>query len=463
MSSVLSAVTVSNEAQLLAHGDRELREDALRVVLAGIAGADPGAGTRRIVHYEDGRLKIGSRLINLERIEKVLIIGAGKASLPIAAALEDTLGARLDGGIVVVKKGESRRLCRVEVHEASHPLPDEDSIVGAEKMLALAQSAGPRDLVLLAITGGASALATLPPTGVRLEELRSLTDLLLKCGATIREINTVRRHLCLLKGGRLVAAVQPAEAITLTLDTAPEDLPWPDMCLADPSTFQDAIDVMGQYELWDAAAESIRRYLSEGLRLPARETVKNLDGMRVSLFSVGDPSSACEAAAACAQGLGYQPAILSTSIEGEARDIGVCLAGIAREITRRGRPFTPPCAVISGGETTVTIDGQAGMGGPNQETALAFVSQFKLTGRVALAAVDSDGSDGPTDIAGGLVDSSTMIRARESAIDVVAALRRHCSSQVLLDLGDAIVTGHTGTNVMNLRVMLVKEGASVEA
>jgi glycerate 2-kinase len=461
VNSVPPAVTVSNELQLLAHGDRELRQDALRVVLAGIAGADPGAGTRRIVRYEDGRLTIGGELIDLEGVEKILVIGAGKASFGIAEALEETLGARLDGGVVVVKKGTSKRLRRVEVHEASHPLPDELSIAGAQKMLALAQTAGPRDLVFLAITGGASALATLPPAGIRVAEIRALTDLLLKCGTTIREINTVRRHLCLLKGGGLIAAVQPAEGITLTLDTAPEGLPWPDMCLADPSTFQDAIDVLQHYGLWEAVAGSIRRYLCEGLRLTERETVKSLDGMRASLFSVGDPTSACEAAAARAHDLGYQAVILSTSIEGEAQDVGVCLAGIAREITKRGRPFASPCAVISGGETTVTMGGQEGLGGPNQETALAFVSHFELTGRVAFAAVDSDGTDGPTDIAGGLVDWSTMPRAREMEIDIVDALRRHRSSQALLDLGDAIVTGHTGTNVMNLRVMLVKDGARV--
>lgn len=461
-STLLSAVKVSNEARLLAHGDHELRQDALRVVLSGIAAADPQVGTRRIVRYTDGRLTIGSELVDLENIDKILVIGAGKASLPIAAALEETLGTRLDGGVVVVKKGESRRLRSLEVHEASHPLPDEDSIAGAKKMMALAQGAGPRDLVFLAITGGASALATLPPAGIRLEEIRSLTDLLLKCGATIREINVVRRHLCLLKGGRLVAAVQPAEAVTLTLDTAPEGLPWPDMCLADPSSFQDAIDVLHQHALWEAVAKSIRQYLSEGLTLTGRETVKSLDGMKARLFSVGDPVGACEGAAACAQGLGYQPVILSTSIEGEARDIGICLAGIAKEIRTKGRPFAPPCAVISGGETTVSMGGQEGFGGPNQETALAFASRFELTGRVAFAAVDSDGTDGPTNIAGGLVDWSTMVRARESAIDVADALRRHCSSQALLDLGDAIVTGHTGTNVMNLRVLLVRDGTCDE-
>ena len=458
----LPAAEIRNRADLLSHGDADLRRDVLDIVLAGVQGADPGARTLDLVRLEGDHLHIADRVIDLTEIERLLVIGAGKASLPIAAVLEEILGERISDGLITVKQGETRRLRHIEVLEAEHPLPGENSVEGARRMLALARSAGPRDLVLLVVTGGASALATLPPDGVTLADLRELSDLLLTCGATIREINTVRRHLCGVKGGRLISAVQPAEAVTFTLNTAPQGMPWPDMCLADPSTFADAVAVLEQHHLWDVAAESIRTHLLEGVARPELETVKTLEGMRATIVEVGDAASACVAAASFAARMGYRPTVLSTYIEGEARDVGVCLAGIARQMCEDASPFALPSAIITAGETTVTMRDRQGRGGPNQETALAFAQKFRLAGRVAFAAVDTDGTDGPTDIAGGIVDWTTIERAAELGIDIAAALDTHCSSEALARLGDAIVTGHTGTNVMNLRVLLVKSATRAE-
>lgn len=447
--------TIRNRQELLGHGDAHLRGDLLDIVLAGVQGADPGRGTLACLRLEGELLHVASRSIDLGKIDRLIVIGAGKASLRIAAALEEILGDRISDGIVVVKKGETGRLQRIEVREAGHPLPDQDSIDGARRMLELARSAGERDLVLLAITGGASALATLPPDGVGLDDVRSLTDELLKCGATIRDINTVRRHLCLIKGGRLVDAVRPAEAVTFTLATAPDGLPWPDMCLPDPSTCADAITVLDRYGLWADAPESARGSLLRGSEQPELGTIKSLQGMRTTIVSVGDPARACEAAADCASRLGYRPTVLSTSIEGEAGELGIFLAGIAKQMTGDASPFPLPSAIISAGETTVTMGGEKGRGGPNQETTLAFADRLAVQGRVAFAAIDSDGTDGPTDIAGGIVDWTTAQRATDLGVDIDGALRAHCSSAALTRLGDAIVTGHTGTNVMNLRVLLV--------
>ena len=438
------------------HGYVSARKDALRIIQAGILGAAPDLGTRQIVRLNGNRLLVGDLSFKLDSIDRIYVVGAGKGSFPIAAALEEILGDRISGGIVVVKEGEKRRLGRIEIMEAGHPIPDAASILGAQKVLEIARKAGPRALVFAAVTGGASALITLPPEGISLTDIQEVNDLLLKCGGTIREINTVRRHLCTLKGGGLVKYIQPAHAITLTLKTsAPDGMPWPDLCLADPSTFQDAIDVLNFYGIWDRVSPRIRAYLQEGLNHPERETVKSLSGFKADLLGVGSPTSACAAASAKAEELGYRPVILSTHLEGESIDVGICLAGIAKEVIWYDRPFPKPCAIITAGETTVTIRDRHGSGGPNQEAALAFALKLGRKPNTCFAAIDTDGTDGPTQIAGGISDGETTSRAQAIGLNLAEQLRDHNSSEALSRLSDAIVTGHTGTNVMNLRVILI--------
>ena len=447
---------IKNVSELLSHGQTKVREDALRITQAGIRGADPGHGTRKLLKLEGNRLKIGEHSMDLNQVDHIYVVGSGKGSFPIAEALEEILGSRISGGVLVVKKGETRRLQRIEVHEAGHPIPTDESVEGAQKIMDLVEKAGERDLVFAAVTGGSSALTTLPPAGIRLAEVQELNDILLKSGAVIREMNIVRRHLCRIKGGGLVAKIQPAQALTLTLDTAPEGMPWPDMCLADPATFQEAIAVLKQYKLWKRVSPSIRAYLEKGTTHPELETVKSLAGMRASIYSVGDPLGACEAAAECARGLGYQSFILSTNIEGEAKDLGIFFAGLAKEVVKRNRPFPTPCALISGGETTVTIGEECGAGGPNQELVLGFVKKFHSTREVACVSVDTDGTDGPTQIAGGIADGTSGEWAQKLGFNLDDYIMKHNSSAVLEKMGDTIVTGHTGTNVMNLRVLLIK-------
>jgi len=445
---------VRNREALLSHGPRRLRSDALDIVEAGIRGADAGAGTRRLVRLDGDVLHVGGREFRLAD-RRVFVVGAGKGSLAIAAALDELLSERITTGVVVVKRGHTRRLKRIEAHEAGHPIPDDASVEGARKIAAVLDRAGKGDLVLAAVTGGASALALLPPEGVSLADVQAVTKALLNSGAVIQDINTVRRHLCQLKGGRLVARAAPAEVVTLTLDTAHPGMPWPDPCLPDPTTFADAVAVLRGRGLWEQTPEAVRRYLEEGTSCPERETLKSLDGLRSSIVYVGSPAGACDAAAAKAEALGYPPAVLATYIEGEAKDVGLALAGIANEIAERARPFAPPCAVITGGEATVTVTGDAGTGGPNQETALSFARAVCGDERIAFCAVDTDGTDGPTDIAGGLIDGGTAGRAARAGVDLAEALRRHGSSAALTRLGEAVVTGHTDTNVMNLRVVLI--------
>ncbi len=450
-----------NLAELTAHGQSAVRRDALQIIQAGIRGAAPDLGTRALVKLTGDSLQVGDISFDLKAFENIYVVGAGKGSFPIAAALEELLGARISGGVVVVKEGERRRLKRIDILEAGHPIPNEDSVIGAQKVLDMVRRAGEKDLVFAAVTGGASALVTLPPEGIRLADIQEMNDLLLKCGATIKDINTVRKHLCLLKGGRLVAHIQPAQAVTLTLDTAPEGLPWPDLSLADPSTFQDAIDVLHLFDIWKSVPTPIQSYLQEGLKHPEWETVKSLSGFKASLLSVGSPVSACEAASATAEKLGYRPVILSSNLEGESIDAGICLAGIAKEVIRYDRPFLKPCALISAGETTVTIRDPHGSGGPNQEFALAFASKLGKKPNVCCLSVDTDGTDGPTQIAGGISDGETMERAQAIGLNIAEHLRRHDSAGALTRLGDAVVTGHTGTNVMNLRVIVIGKETEV--
>ena len=448
---------IKNYHELLTHGQRKIRETALEIIQAGIKGANPGVGTCEAVKLSRHNLLVGKREYDLRHIEHIYVVGAGKGAFSIAESLEKIIGAYIHKGIVVVKKGDKRRLERIEVIEAGHPIPDEDSVIAARKIIEIAKAAGKGDLVFAAITGGSSALAALPPEEIELEEIQQLTDLLLKSGAPIRDINAVRKHLSQLGGGLLVSHIQPAEAITLTLDTRAKGLPWPDMCLPDPSTFQDAIDVLGYYDLWNVISPSIKQYLLTGKEKPELETVKSFEGMKATMISVASPSGACEAAAKRAQELGYNPAILSTHIDGEAAVVGICLAGITREIIERKRPFSPPCALISSGEMTVMVAESSGAGGPNQEFVLSFADQLGPTDKVCCASVDTDGSDGPTDIAGGIVDGETATRVKKSNVNMAGFLKNHNSSAALKMLEDTIITGHTGTNIVDLRVILIKD------
>jgi len=447
---------ILNADALVRHGQRRVREDALRIIAAGLRAADPGAGTQELVHRDGDVLYVAEHQVDLTNVDHVYVVGAGKGSLPIAAMLEEVLADRLTAGVVAVKDGEQPRLRTIDVREAGHPLPDARSVAAAEAILAIADRADARDLVFAAVTGGASALMTMPVYGVTLADLQCVTDLLLRSGAPIDEINAVRRHLCQVKGGRLLARIQPAEAITLTLNTAQGRFPWPDVCLPDPTTFADAIGVLKQRAVWDQVPDTVRTYLEEGVDHPQWETLKEIDGMRTRIVSVTDPGRACEAAAQAAEALGYRGVVLSTIIDGEAREAALVLAGITREIALTGRPFEPPCALISGGELTVNVEAAEGSGGPNQEFALAFSLPYAFGHEVACIAVDTDGTDGPTDVAGGIVDDGTASRATAMELDLGAYLREHNSYAALHQLDDHIVTGHTGTNIMNLRVIVVR-------
>ena len=446
-----------NYDALLAHGNAKSRAAALDCLAAALNAADTYAGARRVVRREGNVLHVGERAYDLSRPFAVYVVGAGKGSYPIARALDEILGGRITQGIVLVK-GEAPPLAYIRVMETSHPVPDERSLAGGEIVRRMAEQVNPGDLVFACMTGGCSALMALPVPGITIADKIALNRLLLRTGAHISDMNAVRKHVSLVKGGGLVKMFQPATVVTLTQFTDPDFLPWPDTSYPDPSTFADAVEVLKNYDIWEEAPPAVKKHLEKGRLDPSLETPKDFTGWDTCVLDTGNQRGACLAAAQKAGDLGYNGYVLSTKLEGESRDIGRGLSGIAKEIQLYRRPFAPPCILASAGETTVSIrNADPGKGGPNQELVLGFAEGVARYKGLTMLSIDSEGTDGPTDIAGGIADGETADRARAAGKTVFAALKAHDSGTLLETLGDAVLTGPTGTNVVNLRILVVEE------
>lgn len=390
---------------------------------------------------------------------RLIVVGAGKGSAPMARALEQVLGDRIWGGLVCVKDGHGEALRRVEVREAAHPVPDDRGVDAARRILALAEGAGPEDLVVAVLSGGGSALLTLPAEGLTLGDLRGLTDLLLSCGATIGEINTLRKHLSRVKGGRLGQAAHPARVVNLVLSDVVGDRldviasgPF----TADPTTWGECRELLARYGLWERVPAGVRGTVEAGLAGRAPETPKPGAAALAGVVSavVGSNLQSLTAAAARARELGYAPLVWSSRVQGEAREVARVLAAAAQECRASGLPLPPPACLLAGGETTVTLRGP-GQGGRNQELALALA--LELDGLEAVAALSggTDGTDGPTDAAGAVVTGDTAGRARALGLEGRRFLTDNDSYRFFDRLGDLIRTGPTRTNVMDVQVLLV--------
>ena len=324
--------------ELTNHGYKKGRRIVLDVVAHGIRAVDTYLATKRLVKIEGSRLTVGQQRYDLNRMGKIYVVGAGKGSFPIAKALEEILGDRIEEGVVAVKKDETRKLKRISVITAGHPIPNKMSNVAAEKIIRIARRAQRGDLVFAAITGGSSALMALPAEGIRHRDIIRTTELLLGSGATIREVNAVRKHISAISGGRLTRFIYPAETVNLTLLTNPKGMPWPDAIFADPSTFQDAIGVLKDYNLWGKIPLSVKTHLSKGLKDPSLETPKDLGGAVVHTVNLGDKETACKGAARRARELGFSPIIL-LNIEGEARELA--FTQYIEEVYSNLSPFVP--------------------------------------------------------------------------------------------------------------------------
>lgn len=429
-----------------------LRRHALAIFRAAVEAADPRRTVKAALEKED-----------LSRFRRIFVVGAGKASAAMAQAAEQALGRRIAGGWINTKDGHLAPLKRITLHEASHPVPDARGVAGARRIAEIAAQAQEGDLLLCLISGGGSALLPLPLDPVSLEEKQETTRLLLACGATIHEINAVRKHLSAIKGGRLARLAQPATVLALLLSDVvgdPLDVIGSGPTAPDTSTFASAWAVIEKYGLQAKIPRTARRLLEDGLAGKVEETPKPGDPCfrRTRNVIVGSNRLAVDAAARKARELGYRPLVLSTTIEGETRDIAAMHAAIAREIAATGRPARPPVCVISGGETTVTLRGK-GLGGRNQEFALAAAIALEGVPGVLAFSAGTDGTDGPTDAAGAMADGETLRRAAALGIDARRALQDNDSYRFFQPLGDLVITGPTGTNVMDVRLMLVSADA----
>jgi hydroxypyruvate reductase len=451
------------EIEKMSTEDR-LKKDAEEIFSAGVAAVEPGEAVRSHLKLEGDTLIAGQYQVPLKPGGRVLIVGAGKAGAPMAAAVEEILGARLDHGIVVVKYGHLSPVIRIEILEAGHPVPDEAGVLASVKIRNLLMSASEHDTVICLISGGGSALLPCPVTPVTLEDKQNTTSILLESGAQINEINCIRKHLSLLKGGGLAKAAYPARVLTLILSDVvgdPLDVIASGPTVGDPTTFADAMAVLARYELADKVPESVRDYLRKGALGEHPETPKpgaqELAGV-INLL-IGTNSLAIQAAEKKALELGYKTTILSSTITGETKEAAEAHAAVAREIIADGDPLPRPACVLSGGETTVTIKG-AGKGGRNQEFALAAAIGINGLPDTVILSGGTDGTDGPTDAAGAIAYGTTVQRARNAGLDPQAFLDNNDSYHFFEKLGDLLITGPTLTNVMDLRVVLVGKGGT---
>ncbi|UCH37329.1 MAG: glycerate kinase [Candidatus Bathyarchaeota archaeon] len=448
---------IQNRSELLSHGSINGRRSVLEIIEHALKSSDPYRATKKAVKFNDRELIIDGYRIDIQKKRNLYVIGAGKATYPIAKALEEILEDRITRGLIVVKRGQKEELKKIKKIEAGHPIPDVQGFQAAQEIMTIADEAKKDDLVFAIITGGSSALLPYPAEGISLEDLGNVNELLLFSGATIQEINAVRKHISQIKGGRLALRIQPAEIVNLTVSDVIGD--WnmidfiTDNTVPDRSTFKDAITTLRKYNLLKHVPRSVRNHLRKAD--PNLETPKTFERITSRTWILMTNKETCEAAVHKAQTLGFEAQILSTMIEGESREAGIVHGGIAREIEAHHRPIKCPGVLISGGETTVRISGNQGRGGPNQEFILGFATKISGSARIVGAAVDTDGTDGLTDAAGGIADGLTMRRVKDLDLDVYESLQNHDSNSLLQMLGDTIMTGPTGTNVMNLRVLLV--------
>jgi glycerate 2-kinase len=431
----------------------------MAIFRAGVAAAAAGNAVRRHLSITGGFLKPGNLRFALKDFDRVFLIAAGKAASDMAAAIEEILGEHLSAGIAVTKHGHTiSRVRRTEVIQAGHPIPDVAGFEASLKIQKLLRELNARDLLLVAISGGASALLGAPAAPVTLRDKQRTTDLLLRAGASICELNAVRKHLSTLKGGRLAALAFPATVVGLLLSDVigdPVDVIGSGLTAPDPSTFPDAIALLAKFDVLRRVPRSVRSRLEAGVRGEIPETPKPGDQLfkRVHNVVVGSNRLALEAAAREARTLGYRPLILSSTMQGETREVARVHTQILREVVVSGNPVARPACILSGGETTVTVRGD-GVGGRNQEFALVAAIELCGVSNVVVLSAGTDGTDGPTDAAGAIATGQTLERARRKGLDAAAHLLQNNSYPFFDTLGDLIKTGPTGTNVMDLHLLL---------
>lgn len=443
---------IKNKKQIIENGlidiNKIAREYCLDIINAAITSVEPSSLIKKNVNLEGSNLKIKNHSFDLNKYNKIYVIGAGKASAGMASGLEGILGRKITSGIINTND-DSTKLKKIKVNKADHPTPSINGLKGAKKIYKIAKKANEKDMVLCLISGGGSALMPLPADKIKLNELQKTNNLLVKCGANINEINIVRKHLSAIKGGNLAKAAYPATLISLiisdvvgdSLDTIASGPTVPDL-----SYYKDAKHILKKYNIWDKMPDSIKKRINNGINGLTRETLKEKIG-NVYNFIIGTNKTACCAAQEKAKELGLESIILSTKITGEAKNMGKFFGLIAKELKK-------PKAIIAGGETTVTVKG-SGIGGRNQEFVLSSVAEIKGIKGLAIASIGTDGIDGPTNAAGAIADGNTFYKAAEKNLDINAFLKENNSYYFFKPLKDLIITGPTGTNVNDI-ILIVK-------
>jgi glycerate 2-kinase len=431
------------------------------VLEAALQAVDPATAVAESMQLEGDLLTVGEKTYDLSHFRRVLLVGAGKAGAPMASAVADILGERLDTGTVIVKQGyaggfdaSTRFKQRVKILEASHPLPDLRGVEATQDILALAQNAGQADLVICLISGGGSALLTAPVQGVAMDELQTLTDQLLVCGATINEINALRKHLDRVKGGKLARIAAPAALVTLVLSDVvgdPLDVIASGPTVPDTTTFEDAWQVLKRYKLLENSPPGVRRALQEGRQgnLSENPQADAYFFHNTQTVIIASNQQAAQAGSEKARQKGFNTMLLTTFLQGEARQAGQTLAAVARQIAAHNQPLGRPACVVVGGETTVVVQGD-GLGGRNLELALGAVRELEDLPQVALISLASDGGDGPTDAAGAVVTGETLQQASQRGLVPEDYLARNDSYHFFEPLGGLLRPGPTQTNVNDL-------------
>lgn len=460
---------VRNYEEIANRCDAGARQKVLQLMDLTLQELDAYKRIREIMKLEGDILTVGTRQWDLEKKGRIYLLGAGKACNAMAQAVCDVLGERIAKGIISVKIAEEQdRYCNTDVYLGGHPLPNEAGVEAAERMIELIRQGAPEDLFISVCSGGSSALLTYPVEGISLEDEIAAQDVLLKSGAKILEINAVRRHISRTNGGRLAELIcheKGAELISFQISDAVGKPSESDMRLpayfrgtpfgGDQTSVKDARDMIVNYALQDKLPASVVDYIFDDSRV--RETPFDIDESRITTFVVGNLADSCRTAKEIADRMGVNCMVLTTYLEGESSQAGVFFSSLVREIKYRNNPVETPCYVVCAGETTCSIQEEPrGVGGPSQELVLGMAIGIKGMKGVAGASIDTEGTDGPTIYAGGIVDGSTCERLEAAGENIFDALRYHATGNALEKIGDCIFTGNTGTNLCDLNIIYIE-------
>jgi glycerate-2-kinase len=442
---------------IIQSSNRPIKRILKALIQSSLEAADSGNAMKQSIIRKDHQLYVNTVRYDLSKYQRVVCVGAGKSSGHMARTLEQILGEHLEGGLVIVKDGYGAPTQKVCVVEASHPLPDTRGTRATKHILNIQRSLTQQDLLIVLLSGGASSLLCAPALGLTLQDKRRTTNMLLRCGATIHELNTVRKHLSAVKGGRL-AQTTSAKILTLIMsDVLGDDLATigSGPTVPDPTTFEEAKTILKHHHIWSQVPERVRNYLDQGIRGHVSETWKSRTRhySRSRSIILANNQTAIEGMAKEAKRLGLRPHILEAPLQGEAKDLGMILGAMAKDIRDFGNPVRPPACLVVGGEPTVTVTGK-GKGGRAQECVLAAAQELAGFTNVFVAGFGTDGTDGPTEVAGAMVDGKTVERAMKLGLSIETMLERNDSYTFFKQVGGHIITGPTHTNVNDIYLII---------